>query len=166
MDNNLKENFMEIAYKEAIRAYKRLEVPVGAVLVKDGVIISKGYNLRETNKSSLAHAEIICIEKACKKLKTWRLDDCELYVTLEPCSMCAGAIIQSRIKKVYIGAMDEKNGAVGSIANMFEIKTTHKVEYETGVLKEKCSALLTKFFKELRQLKKKNNIKNEVSKYV
>lgn len=155
LEIEIKEEYMQIAYKEALKAYKRLEVPVGAVLVKDGVIISKGYNLREIKKSSLAHAEIVCIDKACKKLKTWRLDDCELYVTLEPCTMCAGAIIQSRLKKVYIGAMDEKNGVVGSTINMFDIKTTHKVEYETGILQKECSTLLTKFFKELRDSKKK-----------
>ena len=117
---------MKEAYKEAKKAYKKLEVPVGAVVVKDGKIIARAHNLRENKNSSLAHAEILCIEKACKKLNSWRLDGAEMYVTLEPCSMCAGAIIQSRIKNVYIGAKDSKNGCVGSITNMFELKTTHK----------------------------------------
>ena len=145
---------MKKAYNEALKAYEKLEVPVGAVIVKDGVIVAKAHNLREYKNSSLAHAEILCIEKACKKLKTWRLDDLEMYVTIEPCTMCAGAIIQSRLKKVYIGAKDEKNGCVGSLINMFDINTTHKVEYEYMDDCKECSEILTKFFKELRKSKK------------
>lgn len=146
--------YMNLALKEAKKAYKKLEVPIGAVIVKDGKIIAKAHNLREKKQSSLAHAEILAIKKACEKLESWRLDSAELYVTLEPCSMCAGAITQARIKKVYFGAKDEKNGCVGSIANIFDdIKTTHKVEYEYIENKE-CSDILSNFFKELRAIKK------------
>ncbi|MDO4282153.1 MAG: nucleoside deaminase [Clostridia bacterium] len=147
--------YMKEAYKEAKKAYKKLEVPVGAVLVKDGKIIAKAHNLREKKNSSLAHAEILCIEKACKKLNSWRLDGSELYVTLEPCSMCAGAIIQSRIKKVYMGAKDTKNGCVGSIANIFDIQTTHQVDYEYMEKCDECSEIISTFFKELRKVKSK-----------
>ena len=145
---------MNLALNEAKKAYKKLEVPIGAVIVKDGKIIARAHNLREKKQSSLAHAEIIAIKKACEKLESWRLDGAELYVTLEPCAMCAGAITQTRIKKVYFGAKDEKNGCVGSIANIFDdIKTTHKVEYEYIENKE-CSDILSNFFKELRAIKK------------
>ena len=144
--------FMTIALNEAKKAYIKREVPVGAVIIKDDVIISKAHNLREYKNTSLAHAEILAIEKACKKLNSWRLDGCTMYVTLEPCMMCAGAITQSRIKKVVIGAMDEKNGVIESIANVFDIKTTTKVEYEIQK-EEKCSKILSNFFKELRNNK-------------
>ena len=146
--------FMEVALKEAKKAYKLNEVPVGAVIVKDNVIISKAYNLREKNNSSLSHAEILCIKKACKKLGTWRLEGCDMYVTLEPCSMCAGAIINSRIKNVYIGASDEKTGAVGSVLNLFtDYKFNHNVNFEKGILEDECKNLLQEFFKELRKEK-------------
>lgn len=147
--------YMEEAYKEAKKAYKKLEVPVGAVIVKNGEIVAKAHNLREKKNSAIAHAEILCIEKACKRLNSWRLDDLEMYVTLEPCSMCAGAIIQSRIKKVYIGATDLKNGCVNSVANIFDINTTHKVEYEYLNNCEKCSEIMSVFFKDLRKIKNK-----------
>lgn len=147
--------FINLALKEAKKAYKKLEVPVGAVIVRNNEVVAKAYNLREKNNSSLAHAEILCIKKACKKLNSWRLDNCEMYVTLEPCAMCAGALTQARIKKVYIGAKDTKNGCVGSIANILDISTTHKVEYEYLDGTEECSSILTKFFKELRRQKKK-----------
>ena len=148
------EKFMEEAYKEALKAYKKGEVPIGCVIVKDDVIIARAHNLREKNNLATSHSEILCIEKACKKLKSWRLDGCEMYVTLEPCLMCAGAITQARIKKVYIGTMDEKNGCVGSIANVFlDINTTHKVEFEYDI-KSKYSEIITSFFKELRVAKK------------
>lgn len=126
----------------------------GAIIVKNGKIIARAHNLRELKQSSLAHAEILCIDKACKKLKTWRLDDMEMYVTLEPCSMCSGAIIQSRISKVYIGAKDYKNGCVGSIANVLELDTTHKVKYEYQEDTEECSKILSVFFQELRNKNK------------
>ena len=149
-----KEYYMKQALKEAEKAYKKLEVPVGAIIVKEGEIIAKAHNQKETKTDTTKHAEILAIQKASKKLKSWRLLDCEMYVTLEPCSMCAGAIINSRIKKVYIGAMDEKTGAVGSVLNLFKDYTfNHKVESETGILEKECQETLKKFFKELRALK-------------
>ena len=145
---------MKQAIKEAEKAYEKLEVPVGAIIVKDGKIIARAYNQKESKTDTTKHAEILAIQKASKKLKSWRLIDCEMYVTLEPCTMCAGAIIHSRIKKVYIGAMDEKTGAVGSVLNLFEdYKFNHKPEVEKGILKEDCESLLKQFFKELRKLK-------------
>ena len=150
----MEEKFMKEALKEAKKAYDKLEVPVGCVIVKDGKIISRAHNLKETKFDTTKHAEILAIQKASKKLKSWRLINCQMYVTLEPCSMCAGAIINSRIKKVYIGAMDEKTGAVGSVLNLFEdYKFNHKPEVEKGILKEDCESLLKQFFKELRKLK-------------
>ncbi len=149
-----KEYYMKQAIKEAEKAYSKLEVPVGAVIVKDGKIIARAYNQKESKTDTTKHAEILAIQKASKKLKSWRLIDCEMYVTLEPCTMCAGAIINSRIKKIYIGAMDEKTGAVGSVLNLFEdYKFNHKPEVEKGILKEDCESLLKQFFKELRKLK-------------
>ena len=149
-----KEYYMKQALKEAEKAYQKLEVPVGAVIVKDGKIIARAHNQKETKFDTTKHAEILAIQKASKKLKSWRLIDCEMYVTLEPCSMCAGAMINSRIKKVYIGAMDEKTGAVGSVLNLFEDYTfNHKVEVEKGILEKECQEILKKFFKELRKLK-------------
>ena len=153
----MQEQFMKEALKEAKKAYNKLEIPVGAVIVKDGKIISRAHNIKEEKQDTTKHAEIIAIQKASKKLETWRLNDCEMYVTLEPCSMCAGAIIQSRIKKVYIGTMDEKTGACGSVLNLFkDFKFNHTVELETGILQEDCEKLLKDFFKTLRELKKKN----------
>ena len=149
-----KEYYMKQALKEAEKAYEKLEVPVGAIIVKDGKIIARAHNQKESKADTTKHAEILAIQKASKKLKSWRLIDCEMYVTLEPCTMCAGAIIHSRIKKVYIGAMDEKTGAVGSVLNLFEdYKFNHKPEVEKGILKEDCESLLKQFFKELRKLK-------------
>ena len=150
-----KEYFMKETLKEAEKAYKKLEVPVGAIIVKDGKIIARAYNQKESKTDTTKHAEILAIQKASKKLKSWRLIDCEMYVTLEPCSMCAGAMINSRIKKVYIGTMDEKTGAAGSVLNLFEDYTfNHKVEAEVGIMKEECQEILTNFFKELRELKR------------
>ena len=150
----MQEKFMKEALKEAKKAYKKLEIPVGAVIVKDGKIIARVHNLKETKEDTTKHAEIIAIQKASKKLSEWRLIDCEMYVTLEPCAMCAGAIINSRIKKVYIGTMDEKTGAVGSVLNLFEDFTfNHKVEVEKGILQEECKNMLKQFFKELRKSK-------------
>ena len=151
----MEEKFMKEALKEAKKAYDKLEVPVGAVIVKDGKIIARAYNLKETKFDTTKHAEILAIQKASKKLNSWRLIDCEMYVTLEPCSMCAGALINSRIKKVYIGASDQKTGAVGSVFNLLEDYTfNHKVEYEKGVLQDECESILKEFFKELRKIKK------------
>lgn len=151
------EKFMREAIKEAKKAYNKLEIPVGAIIVKDGKIIARAHNVKEEKKDTTKHAEIIAIQKASKKLESWRLTGCEMYVTLEPCSMCAGALIQSRLKKVYIGAMDEKTGACGSVLNLLEdYKFNHIVETENGICKEECENILKKFFKELRKLKKKN----------
>ena len=150
-----KNKFMKQALKEAKKAYEKLEVPVGAVIVKDGKIIAKAHNQKETKFDTTKHAEILAIQKASKKLNSWRLVDCEMYVTLEPCSMCAGAIINSRIKKIYFGASDEKTGAIGSVFNLLDDYTfNHKVEYEKGILKNECEEILSNFFKELRKLKK------------
>ena len=151
-----KEKFMKEALKEAKKAYDKLEVPVGAIVVKDGKIIARAHNLKETKKDTTKHAEILAIEKASKKLEAWRLLDCEMYVTLEPCSMCAGAMINSRIKKLYIGALDEKTGAAGSVLNLFDYPFNHKVEVEKGIMKENCEKILKEFFKDLRKLKKNN----------
>ncbi len=152
----MEERFMKEALKEAKKAYDKLEVPVGAVIVKDGKIIARAHNLKETKYDTTKHAEILAIQKASKKLNSWRLIDCEMYVTLEPCSMCAGALINSRIKKVYIGASDEKTGAVGSVFNLLDDYTfNHKVEYEKGVLEDECEGILKDFFKELRKIKSK-----------
>ena len=152
----MQEKFMKQALKEAKKAYEKLEVPVGCVIVKNNKIISRGYNIKETKQDTTKHAELIAIQKASKKLNSWRLLDCEMYVTLEPCSMCAGAIINSRIKKVYIGTLDEKTGACGSVLNLFkDYKFNHEVEVEKGIMKDECEKILKEFFKELRELKKK-----------
>ena len=150
-----KEKFMEEAIKEAKKAAKKLEVPVGCVIVKNGEIIAKAHNQKETKLDTTRHAEIIAIQKASKKLEAWRLLDCEMYVTLEPCSMCAGAMIQARIKKVYIGAMDAKTGACGSVLNLLQdYNFNHIVEIETGIEKEASEKILKDFFKKLREIKK------------
>lgn len=151
-----KEKFMKEALKEAKKAYIKEEIPVGAIIVKDNKIIARAYNKKEEKMDTTKHAEIIAIQKASKKLKAWRLTDCDMYVTLEPCSMCAGALIQSRIRKVYIGTEDKKTGACGSVLNLLEdYKFNHKVEIENGILKEECEVILKKFFKELRNRKAK-----------
>ena len=151
----MQEEFMQEALKEARKAYKKLEIPVGAVIVRDGEIIAKAHNIKEEKKDTTKHAEILAIQRASKKLGTWRLNDCEMYVTLEPCSMCAGAIIQARLKKIYIGTMDEKTGACGSVLNLLEdYKFNHTVEVERGILKQECEAMLKEFFIDLRQYKK------------
>lgn len=143
------------ALKEAKKAYKKLEVPVGAVIVKNGEIIARAHNLKETKNDTTKHAEILAIQRASKILNAWRLENCEMYVTLEPCTMCAGAIINSRIKKVYIGTNDPKTGACGSILNLFEDYTfNHKVEYKIGIMQEECEKILKDFFKYLRTTKK------------
>ena len=144
--------FMREAIKEAKKAYRKKEVPIGAVIVYRNKIISRGYNLREKKNNALMHAEIIAINKACKKLNSWRLEDCELYVTLEPCPMCAGAIIQSRIKNVFYGACDPKGGCVKSKINLFEEDLfNHNVNVVGGVMESDCADLLKTFFKELRK---------------
>ena len=146
---------MKQALKEAKKAYEKKEIPVGAVIVKDNKIIARAHNMKETKKDTTKHAEIIALQKASKKLNTWRLNDCEMYVTLEPCTMCAGAIINARIKKIYIGTMDEKTGACGSVLNVLkDYKFNHIVEYETGILQKECKQIIQDFFKELRNTKK------------
>ncbi len=145
---------MREALKEAKKAKKLNEVPIGCVIVKGNKIIGRGYNRRMKDKNTLSHAELNAIKKASKKLKDWRLDDCEMYVTTEPCQMCSGAIVQSRIKKVYIGCMNPKAGCAGSIMNLLQVdKFNHQVEIESGVLEEECSGILKDYFKELRNNK-------------
>ena len=148
----MEEKFMLLAIEEAKKAFNKKEVPIGAIIVKDNEVIARAHNLRETSKNATSHAELIAIQDACNLLGGWRLTDCILYVTIEPCPMCAGAILQSRIKKVVIGAMDAKAGACGSILNLLNNpKFNHQTEIETGVLEEECSQLMKKFFKCLRE---------------
>ena len=143
------------ALKEAKKAYKKLEVPVGAVIVKNGEIIARAHNLKETKNDTTKHAEILAIQRASKILNAWRLENCEMYVTLEPCTMCTGAIINARLKKIYIGTTDPKTGACGSVLNILEeYEFNHKVEYEIGIKQKECEKILKDFFKELRALKK------------
>ena len=153
--------FMKKALKEAEKAYYKGEVPVGAVIVKDGKIISRGYNLKETKKNTLKHAEIIAIEKASKKLDAWRLEECDIYVTMEPCPMCMGAIINSRIRKIYYGIPDLKAGACGSVIDLTTYKFNHIPTYEKNVLGEESKELLQRFFRELRANKKDRGVINE-----
>lgn len=156
------EKFMREALKQAKKAYKIGEVPIGCVIVQDGKIIARGYNRRNTDKVTLAHAEIAAIKKASKKTGDWRLEDCTMYVTLEPCQMCAGAIVQSRMKKVVIGCMNPKAGCAGSVLNLLQMQEfNHQVELERGVLEEACSEILSRFFKELRVRNKK--VKQELT---
>lgn len=151
---NINEKYMKEALKEAKKALDKEEVPVGAIIVKDGKIIARAHNQKETKKIATKHAEILAINKACKKLDSWRLLDCEMYVTLEPCSMCAGALINSRIKKIYIGTDDLKTGACGSVLNLLDYKFNHKVEVEKYILKEECEKILKEFFIFLRKRNK------------
>lgn len=149
------EKYMKAAIKEAKKAYALDEVPIGCVIVQNDKIIARGYNRRNTDKNTLAHAELSAIKKASKKTGDWRLEDCTMYVTLEPCQMCAGAIVQSRLKKVVVACMNPKAGCAGSILNLLQMKQfNHQVEMETGVLEEECSQMLSSFFKELRKKKK------------
>ena len=150
------EYYMKLALKEAKKAYKLGEVPIGCVIVYKDEIIGKGYNRRKTDKSTLAHAEISAIKKASKVIGDWRLEECTLYVTLEPCQMCSGAIVQARIPTVVMGCMNPKAGCAGSILNILDMQQfNHQVETISGILEEECSRMLTTFFKELR-IKKKN----------
>lgn len=148
----MQQKFMREAIKQAKKAYAIDEVPIGCVIVYEGKIIARGYNRRTTDKNTLSHAELNAIRKASKKLGDWRLDDCEMYVTLEPCQMCAGAIVQARIKRVYIGCMNPKAGCAGSVLNLLQVeKFNHQVEIETGILEEECSSMIKEFFRELRK---------------
>lgn len=146
--------YMKHAITRAKAAAKCDEVPIGAVIVKDDKIISTGRNMRENKKNALHHAEIIAIDRACKKLNAWRLNDCTLYVTMEPCPMCAGAIVNSRIKRVVFGCYDKKAGAMGSVFNMSEYPLNHKYEVLGGVMETECASLLSNFFAELRKRQK------------
>lgn len=150
-DMTREEKFMLEAFKCAKKAKKLGEVPIGAVIVKDDKIISKGYNLREKRKSTTAHAEIIAIERACKKLNDWRLDGCEIFVTLEPCPMCAGAIFNSRISRIIYAAKDEKAGACGSVFNLFAMQMDTQTLVKSGVMQDKAGKMLQSFFKDLRE---------------
>lgn len=152
---NQEEKFMKAAIREARKAEKLEEVPIGCVIVYEGKIIARGYNRRNTDKNTLAHAELLAIKKASKKLGDWRLEGCTLYVTLEPCQMCAGAIVQARIDKVVIGSMNPKAGCAGSVLNLLQISAfNHQVEVEQGILEEECSTMLSSFFKNLREKKR------------
>lgn len=145
------EKYMQVALSLAEKAYKKDEVPVGAIVVRDGKIISRAYNKRQKSQDATLHAEIIAIKKACKKLKTFRLNDCELYVTLEPCAMCSGAIINARVGTLVFGAYDPKYGCCGSIYNLPEDKRfNHRAKVIGGILEKECSEILTKFFESKR----------------
>ena len=152
---NQDEKYMREAIKQAKKAYDKLETPIGCVIVHEDKIIARGYNKRNMKKNTLAHAEILAINKASKVLGDWRLEDCTMYVTLEPCPMCAGAIVQARIPRVVIGSMNPKAGCAGSVLNLLQQDgLNHQVEVTKGVLAEECSGLMTSFFRELRKKKK------------
>ena len=148
------EKYMKEAIRQAKKAYALEETPIGCVLVHDGKIIARGYNKRNKKKNTLAHAELIVINKASRVLGDWRLEECTMYVTLEPCPMCAGAIVQARIKRTVIGSMSGKSGCAGSVTNLLQMEgLNHSVEIETGVLGDECSEMMSRFFRELRSKK-------------
>ena len=150
------ERFMREAIRQARKAGARMEAPIGCVIVYEGKIIARGYNRRNTDKNTISHAEMNAIRKASKKLGDWRLEGCTMYITLEPCQMCAGAIVQARVSRVVIGSMNPKAGCAGSILNLLEMEQfNHQVEVTRGVLQEECSQMLSGFFKELREIKKR-----------
>lgn len=149
------ENYMKEAMKQAKKAAKLMEVPIGCVIVYEDQIIARGYNRRNTDKNTISHAEMNAIKKASKKMGDWRLEDCTMYITLEPCQMCAGAIVQARVNRVVIGSMNPKAGCAGSILNLLEMEQfNHQVEVTRGIMEEQCSQMLSNFFKELRVWKK------------
>ena len=159
---NQDEKYMREAIRQAKKAYALEEVPIGCVIVYQDKIIARGYNRRTVDKNTLAHAELQTIRKASKKMDDWRLEDCTMYVTLEPCQMCSGAIVQARIKRVVVGCMNPKAGCAGSILNLLDMKEfNHQVELTTGVLEEQCSGMMKQFFKELRQKQKDKKKKSE-----
>lgn len=148
----MKNKFLELAIKEAKLAYVKDEVPVGAVIAHNGTVIAAAHNLRETSNSATAHAEILAIEKACRILRTWKLTECDLYVTLEPCIMCAGAIINARIRSLYFGAFDPKAGACGSLTDVFRLNgLNNKIAIYGGIMEDECSVMLEMFFKDKRK---------------
>ena len=158
------EKFMKEAIRQAKKAAAIGETPIGAVIVQDGKIIARGYNKRETKKNALLHAEIIAIDKACRRLGGWRLPRCDIYVTLEPCPMCSGAIINSRIDNVYFGAYDKKSGCAGSAVNLFEKGMfNHDVNVTGGIMEDECARILSDFFKDLRERKKENKMQKRLS---
>ena len=149
------EKFMKEAISEALKAYELKEIPIGAVIVRNGEIVGRGYNLKETLKDATLHAEISAIKDACKNLGGWRLPGCTMYVTLEPCAMCAGALVNARVERLVIGTRDYKTGACGSILNIVQMENlNHQIEVEFGILEENCSNMLKEFFIELRKIKK------------
>lgn len=149
------EKYMKEALRQAKKAYALREVPIGCVIVYEDQILARGYNRRNTDKNTTAHAEMIAIRRASKKLGDWRLEGCTIYITLEPCQMCAGAIVQSRITRAVIGAMNPKAGCAGSVLNLLEMPAfNHQVTVERGILEEECSSMLSGFFRELREYKK------------
>ena len=155
------EKYMREAIRQAKKALALEEVPIGCVIVYEDRIIGRGYNRRNTDKNTLAHAELQAIKKASRKLGDWRLEGSTMYVTLEPCQMCAGALVQSRIDKVVIGSMNPKAGCAGSVLNLLQMEQfNHQVEIVTGVLGDECSAMLCDFFRELREKKKREKLKN------
>lgn len=154
--------YMKEAIKQAKKAWKLTEVPIGCVIVYNDKIIGRGYNRRNTDKTTLGHAEITAIKRASKIMGDWRLEDCTLYVTLEPCQMCAGAIVQARIPRVVIGSMNPKAGCAGSILNLLDMQQfNHRCEVVRGVMQQECSDMLTTFFKELREIKKREKQQNK-----
>lgn len=154
MEND--EKYMREAVKQAKKAYALGEVPIGCVIVHEGKIIGRGYNRRTVDRNTLAHAELLAIRKAGRKLNDWRLDGCTMYVTLEPCQMCAGAIIQARIQRVVVGCMNPKAGCAGSVLNLLNVERfNHQAELSTGILETECSEMMTGFFRELRERQKK-----------
>ena len=158
------EKYMKEALRQAKKAEKLGEVPIGCVIVKDGKIIARGYNRRNTDKNTLAHAELQAIRKASKAVGDWRLEECTMYITLEPCQMCAGAIVQARIPRVVVGCMNPKAGCAGSILNLLQVEAfNHQSELTTGVLEEECSQMMKSFFKELRKKQKMKKKEQESS---
>jgi len=146
--------FMKEAIDEALKAYELKEIPIGAVIVRNGEIVGRGYNLKETLKDATLHAEISAIKDACKNLGGWRLPGCTMYVTLEPCAMCAGALVNARVERLVIGAKDYKTGACGSVLNIVQMENlNHQIEVKFGVLEDECANMLKEFFNELRKLK-------------
>lgn len=158
------EKYMKEAIRQAKKAYLLKEVPIGCVIVYEDQIIARGYNRRNTDKNTTSHAEINAIRKASKKLGDWRLEGCTIYITLEPCQMCAGAIVQSRISRAVIGCMNPKAGCAGSVLNLLDMKEfNHQVQIDRGILEEQCSIMLSSFFRELREWKKQEKLEQNFS---
>ncbi|GIN42415.1 tRNA-specific adenosine deaminase [Heyndrickxia oleronia] len=161
---NADEYFMKLAISEAKKAEEKCEVPIGAVVVLNGEVIATAHNLRESTQNAITHAEILAIQKACKKIGSWRLEDAELYITLEPCPMCSGAIILSRIKKVIFGAHDPKAGCAGTLMNLLDDQRfNHQCEVVSGVLENECSVLLSDFFRNIRKRNKAEKEKRKTT---